>query len=206
MLINNRLRILLAALFFIFSFSTQALTLSGMQQKLTAHTLLRGLFTQTKTMQMFNQPLVANGTFLLAQDQGLLWSQTAPFPVSLVLVKDKLSQQFGDQPADVIVAKDNPMVFYFSHLFLSLFKGDVTELTTQFNMQLSEKGSHWLLLLTPKSAPLNKVFANISIEGSQFIDFIVLSELSGDISEIKFEQQKTTPKALSEDEKRAFQF
>ena len=206
MLINKKLVALFVSLLFVFSVSAQAVTLADVQQKLTAHSLLRGLFTQTKTMQMFNQPLVSQGNFLLEQNQGLLWQQVEPFPVSLVLVKDKLSQQYGEQAAEVIVAKDNPMVFYFSHLFLSLFKGDMDGLTEQFDIKISEKDTNWLLLLTPKSAPLNKVFANISIEGSELIDFLVLTELSGDISEIKFEEQQITPNTLREDEQRAFQF
>ncbi|MFT6984725.1 MAG: hypothetical protein ACJAT7_000526 [Psychromonas sp.] len=197
---------LFVALFFLFSIAAQALTLSDLQQKLTAHTLLRGDFTQTKTMQMFNQPLLSRGTFLLEQNQGLLWRQAEPFPVSMVLVKEKLSQQFGDQPAEVIIAKDNPMVFYFSHLFLSLFKGDLDGLSGQFEMKLSAKDEHWLLLLTPKSAPLNKVFASISIAGDEFVDLLVLHELSGDISEIKFSQQQISPNTLSEEEQNAFQF
>jgi len=176
------------------------------QQRLTAHTLLRGLFTQSKTIQMFNQPLVSQGTFLIEHEQGLLWQQREPFPVSLALVKDKLSQQFAGQAVEVIAAKDNPMVFYFTHLFLSLFKGDLDGLTTQFDLQLNEQKTGWFLLLTPKSAPLNKVFSTISIAGSEFIDTLVLTELNGDISEIKFSQQESTPEKLTEDEQRAFQF
>jgi len=197
---------LFIVLFYLISISVQALTLNDVQQKLTAHTLLRGEFTQTKTMQMFNQPLRSQGNFLLDQNLGLLWRQSAPFPVSLALVKDKLSQQFGDQVAEVIMAKDNPMVFYFSHLFLSLFKGDLQGLSAQFEMKLSDKEDHWLLLLTPKSAPLNKVFATISIAGDEFIEQLVLQELSGDITEIKFFQQRTTPNTLSKEEQHALQF
>lgn len=197
---------LLIVLIVVFSISVQAVTIDDVQQKLTAHPVLRGLFTQTKTLQMFNQPLVSKGNFLLGQDQGLLWMQIEPFPVSLVLVKDKLSQQFSGQAAEVIIAKDNPMVFYFSHLFLSLFKGDMDGLMTQFEMHLSEKSSEWFLLLTPKVAPLNKVFASISIEGGDFINSLVLTELSGDVSAIKFTQQKHIPKQLTAEEQRAFEF
>lgn len=203
MLISKKLFV---AFSFLLSVAAQALTLSDVQQKLTAHTLLRGEFTQIKTMQMFNQPLLSQGNFLLDQKQGLLWRQTAPFPVSLVLVKDKLSQQFGEQAAEVIIAKDNPMVFYFSHLFLSLFKGDMEGLSAQFEMKLSAQGEHWLLLLIPKSAPLNKVFASISIAGTDFIEQLVLQELSGDVSEITFSQQRSTPNTLSEEEQDALQF
>lgn len=190
----------------VFSASAQAITLTEVQQKLAAHSILRGLFTQTKTLQMFNQPLISTGSFLLDQNSGLIWQQLKPFSVSLVLVKDKLSQQFAGQEAEVIEAKDNPMVFYFSHLFLSLFKGDMDGLAAQFTMQLDEKKQGWLLLLKPKVAPLDKVFDNISIEGDTFIQTLRLTELSGDVSEITFSEQKTTPDTLTDDEQRVFEF
>ena len=110
------------------SFSLSALTLEQLQQQLMTQEILRGDFTQSKTLQMFKHPLVSDGTFLLSHQQGLIWKQNNPFPVSLVLAKDKLSQQFSDQAPEIIEAKDNPMVFYFSHLFLSLFKGDLSSL------------------------------------------------------------------------------
>lgn len=206
MLINKKLLVVCCAFFFIFTVSSQAVTLNDIQQKLTAHELLRGQFTQTKTMQMFNQPLLSTGHFLLNHTHGLLWAQVEPFPVSLVLVKDKLSQQFAGQPAEVILAKDNPMVFYFSHLFLSLFKGDVAALSEQFAIDISGNEHSWQLLLTPKSAPLNKIFANISIEGADFIEQLQLTELNGDISLIEFNEQQTSPAQLSDEELRAFQF
>jgi hypothetical protein len=206
LLIKGKRFKLFAALILLFSVSVQAVTLAEIEQKLTAHSLLRGLFTQSKTLQMFNQPLISKGHFLLEQEQGLFWQQLEPFPVSLVLVKDKLSQQYGGQAPEVIAAKDNPMVFYFTHLFLSLFKGEMADLTEQFDMQLSEENAHWSLLLTPKAAPLNSVFSSIAISGSEFIDLLVLTELSGDISQISFSRQQTLPDTLSEDEQRAFQF
>jgi outer membrane lipoprotein-sorting protein len=206
LLIHKKLSVLCCAFFFIFTASSKAVTLLDIQQKLTTHKLLRGQFIQTKTMKMFNQPLLSTGHFLLNHEQGLLWAQVEPFPVSLVLVKDKLSQQFAGQPAEVILAKDNPMVFYFSHLFLSLFKGDVAALSEQFSIKVSENEHSWQLLLTPKTAPLNKIFANISIEGDKFIEQLQLTELNGDISLIEFNEQQTTPAQLSDEELRAFQF
>jgi outer membrane lipoprotein-sorting protein len=206
LLINKKLSLLCCLFVFMFTASAQAVTLEDIQQKLTTHKLLRGQFVQTKTLQMFNQPLLSAGHFLLDQQQGLLWAQVEPFPVSLVLVKDKLSQQFAGQPAEVILAKDNPMVFYFSHLFLALFKGDVAALSEQFTIKVSANEQTWQLLLTPKSAPLNKIFSGISIEGKDFIEQLQLTELNGDLSLIEFNEQQTTPLQLSDEELRAFQF
>nr|WP_229821507.1 outer membrane lipoprotein carrier protein LolA [Photobacterium aphoticum] len=191
---------------------SQTLSLADLQQRLAAQTLVRGDFVQTRHMAMFNAPLVSSGHFLLAQDQGLQWQQTVPFPVSLILTQDKLSQQFADSPAQVVDAKDNPMVFYFSHLFLSLFEGNTQQLTEQFTVSLTTPnakeqadGARWVLTLTPTAAPLNAVFEHIRLSGDQFIDQLILTEKRGDVTEIAFSHQTTIPATLSKEEQRAFQ-
>lgn len=193
-------------LLFSFSCSLSALTLEQLQQKLMAKQLLRGDFSQSKTLQIFEQPLLSSGIFLLSHQQGLVWKQTSPFPVALVLAKDKLSQQFSDQALEVIEAKDNPMVFYFSHLFLSLFKGDMNALKAQFELTLIEVKGHWVLLLKPNSAPLNKVFSKIEIKGNKQIEGLNLVELNGDATTITFTNISTQPEQLTEQEKDVFNF
>jgi hypothetical protein len=193
-------------LLFCFSGLTQAISLTELQEKLNSHQLVRGQYQQVKKMQMFKQPLTSGGDFLLEQQQGLLWLQKQPFSVSLILTKDRLSQRYSDQPAQVIEATDNPMVFYFSHLFLSLFKGDIEGLTVQFDMQIKEQNGLWLLLLTPKTAPLDKVFKEIRISGNEYIDQLELVELNGDSSTIQFLNQNNLPAKLSDYEQQYFQF
>lgn len=184
----------------------QTVTLDELQEKLTAHQLVRGQYTQAKKMQMFKLPLLSSGDFVLEQQQGLLWRQNKPFKISLTLSKYRLSQQFVDQPADIIQASDNPMVFYFSHLFLSLFKGDIEGLTEQFVIKLQSGEEQWSLFLTPKNAPLNNIFKQITISGSSYINQLLLTELNGDSSEILFFNQSNMPTRLSKGEQSAFQF
>ena len=197
---------LLSSLLLILSFNLFAFDMHDLQVKLTEHKLLRGEFSQEKKMKMFKAPLLSSGAFLLAEKEGLIWYQQKPFSVSLILAKDKLSQQFSGKEAQIIEAKANPMVFYFSHLFLSLFKGDVNALKAQFEVSLSGSEKVWTLKLIPKSAPLNSVFSDISITGSDYINQLRLSELSGDISTITFSNQSVLPTKLTEEEKSAFQF
>lgn len=187
-------------------FSSYALTLTDLQAQLATQQLVRGQYTQVKTMRMFKQPLRSQGEFLLQQQQGLLWLQKQPFAINLVLTKDKLSQQFAGQPAQVVNAADNPMIFYFSHLFLSLFKGDLEGLIDQFEMQLEDKNGQWSLQLLPKNAPLNKVFKEINIFGDKYINKLQLIELNGDSSVIEFIGQNSLPNTLSEYEQHYFQF
>ncbi|TEW54236.1 outer membrane lipoprotein carrier protein LolA [Psychromonas sp. RZ22] len=197
----------LCCLLLLCSFSLSALTLEQLQQQLTTQKVLRGDFTQSKSLQMFKQPLLSDGTFLLSHEQGLIWQQNNPFPVSLVLAKDKLRQQFSGKEAEIIEAKDNPMVFYFSHLFLSLFKGDLSSLESQFSMQLSDDGKgNWLLNLTPKKAPLDKVFKSIKIQGKEQIKSLTLTELNTDSSLITFSNISEQQAPLTQQEKDAFKF
>lgn len=185
----------------------QVISLSELQTTLSDKAIVRGDFTQTRTMEMFDQPLISHGSFLLDKASGLLWNQTAPFPVHLALTDNKLSQRFGDQPAQVITDKENPMAFYFSHIFLSVFHGDTQKLTEQFTLEFSpsDAQSKWTLSLTPKHAPMNAVFERIELQGNSDIERIELKEIRGDSTLIEFSNFNHQHQRLTDDEAQQFQ-
>ncbi|MGF1734845.1 LolA family protein [Photobacterium satsumensis] len=189
-----------------FSVSGQAITLEDLQDQLSGQPVVRGLFTQVRSMEMLNAPLESEGEFLLAKEKGLQWHQTQPFPVKLVLTQTKLSQQFSGGEASVVSAEENPMVFYFSHVFLSLFSGDTRQLKEQFELSLTDSINHegWQLVLTPNSAPLNAVFQSIQLSGGQYINELILEEVRGDKTEITFHDQQSANTDLTAEESRGF--
>ncbi|PTQ09484.1 hypothetical protein CWO33_20510 [Vibrio splendidus] len=194
-------------------------SISDLQTVLSANNIVRGEFTQTRNMEMFAQPLTSQGTFLLDKSNGLLWTQATPFPVSLVLTDNKLSQRFADQPAKIITDKENPMAFYFSHIFLSVFHGDTQKLQEQFSLSFepaieqssnasansSSQDTRWTLTLKPKSAPMNAVFEAITLQGKNDIERIELREIRGDSTVIEFSQLSHLPEVLSDAEAQQFQ-
>ncbi|MGF1744927.1 LolA family protein [Vibrio minamisatsumaniensis] len=190
-------------------------SLSELQTVLSANSMVRGSFTQTRNMDMFAQPLISQGSFLLDKSNGLLWTQVTPFPVSLVLTNNKLSQKFADQPAKIITDKENPMAFYFSHVFLSVFHGDTQKLQEQFSLSFEPTTQQsstanvdntlWTLTLTPKSAPMNAVFEAITLQGKHDIERIELKEIRGDSTVIEFSQLSHQPERLSDAEAQQFQ-
>ena len=188
-------------------------SISELQTVLSQNSIVRGEFTQTRNMEMFAQPLTSQGTFLLDKSNGLLWTQTTPFPVNLVLTDNKLSQRFADQPAKIITDKENPMAFYFSHIFLSVFHGDTQKLQDQFSLtfqpttaQSSDQNTaFWKLTLKPKSAPMNAVFEAITLQGNSDIERIELKEIRGDSTVIEFSQLSHQPEVLSDAEAQQFQ-
>ncbi|CDT24461.1 hypothetical protein VCR15J2_100031 [Vibrio coralliirubri] len=190
-------------------------SISELQTVLSDNSIVRGEFTQTRNMEMFAQPLTSQGTFLLDKSSGLLWTQTTPFPVNLVLTDNKLSQRFADQPAKIITDKENPMAFYFSHIFLSVFHGDTQKLQEQFaldfepatvaNSDENTENKSWTLTLKPKSAPMNAVFEAITLQGQNDIERIELREIRGDSTVIEFSQLSHLPEVLSDAEAQQFQ-
>ena len=188
-------------------------SISELQTVLSENSFVRGEFTQTRSMEMFAQPLTSQGTFLLDKSNGLLWTQTTPFPVNLVLTDNKLSQRFADQPAKIITDKENPMAFYFSHIFLSVFHGDTQKLQDQFSLSFQpatakssdQNTGFWTLTLKPKSAPMNAVFEAITLQGNCDIERIELKEIRGDSTVIEFSQLSHQPEVLSDAEAQQFQ-
>ncbi|UIJ41525.1 outer membrane lipoprotein carrier protein LolA [Vibrio kanaloae] len=190
-------------------------SITDLQTVLSANNIVRGEFTQTRNMEMFAQPLTSQGAFLLDKSNGLLWTQTTPFPVRLVLTDNKLSQRFADQPAEIITDKENPMAFYFSHIFLSVFHGDTQKLQEQFALDFepatvtssdeNTENKSWTLTLKPKSAPMNAVFEAITLQGQNDIERIELREIRGDSTVIEFSQLSHLPEVLSDAEAQQFQ-
>ena len=184
----------------------QVTDLASLQTQLAKHQIVRGEFTQLRHIEMFEQPLSSAGKFLLDKQNGLLWQQNSPFPVNLVLTQDKLRQTFANQPPQVITEKENPMAFYFSHLFLSVFHGDTQQLNKQFTMTLHTEDGQWQLNLTPRNEPLNSVFTSITLTGRDDIDGLILQEVRGDKTEIQFTNQNHQPERLTHAEQTQFNF
>lgn len=184
----------------------QVTDLASLQAQLAKHQIVRGEFTQLRHIEMFEQPLSSAGKFLLDKKNGLLWQQNSPFPVNLVLTQDKLRQTFANQPPQVITEKENPMAFYFSHLFLSVFHGDTQQLNKQFTMTLHIGDGQWQLNLTPRNEPLNSVFSSITLTGRDDIDGLILQEVRGDKTEIQFTNQNHQPERLTHAEQTQFNF
>ncbi|MGR5305213.1 outer membrane lipoprotein carrier protein LolA [Vibrio mediterranei] len=184
----------------------QVNTMEELQQQLAQHPIVRGDFEQKRTLAMFDQPLTSTGQFTLDKTHGLLWRQDVPFTVQLVLTKDKLRQTFADQPAQVITAKDNPMAFYFSHIFLAVFHGDTDQLKQQFDMTFKADNGQWTLALTPKAAPLNTVFNTITLGGKSDLERLTLQEIRGDKTDILFSNQSYQPESLTDAEQAQFKF
>lgn len=182
-----------------------ALTLDDLQQRFTEQPVVRAQFDQTRTIKDLPQPLRSQGKMLIARDQGLLWDQTSPFPMKLLLDDKRMVQTINGQPPQTITAENNPQMFQFNHLLRALFRADRKVLEENFRVEFSDAGEgRWTLRLTPVTTPLDKIFATIDLAGKAYLERIELNDKQGDRTEITLTQHQLTPVQLTDDERQRF--
>lgn len=182
-----------------------ALNLDDLQQRFTEQPVIRAHFDQTRTIKDLPQPLRSQGQMLIARDQGLLWDQTSPFPMQLLLDDKRMVQVINGQPPQIITAENNPQMFQFNHLLRALFQADRKVLEQNFRVEFADKGEgRWTLRLTPTTTPLDKIFNTIDLAGQTYLESIQLNDKQGDRTDIALTQHQLTPAQLTDDERQRF--
>ena len=182
-----------------------ALTLDDLQQRFTEQSVIRAHFDQTRTIKDLPQPLRSQGQMLIARDRGLLWDQTSPFPMQLLLDDKRMVQVINGQPPQIITAENNPQMFQFNHLLRALFQADRKVLEQNFRVEFADKGEgRWTLRLTPTTTPLDKIFNTIDLAGQTYLESIQLNDKQGDRTDIALTQHQLTPAQLTDDERQRF--
>ncbi|EFI8847716.1 outer membrane lipoprotein carrier protein LolA [Escherichia coli] len=182
-----------------------ALTRDDLQQRFTEQPVIRAHFDQTRTIKDLPQPLRSQGQMLIARDQGLLWDQTSPFPMQLLLDDKRMVQVINGQPPQIITAENNPQMFQFNHQLRALFQADRKVLEQNFRVEFADKGEgRWTLRLTPTTTPLDKIFNTIDLAGQTYLESIQLNDKQGDRTDIALTQHQLTPAQLTDDERQRF--
>ncbi|EFB6238815.1 outer membrane lipoprotein carrier protein LolA [Escherichia coli] len=182
-----------------------ALTRDDLQQRFTEQPVIRAHFDQTRTIKDLPQPLRSQGQMLIARDQGLLWDQTSPFPMQLLLDDKRMVQVINGQPPQIITAENNPQMFQFNHLLRALFQADRKVLEQNFRVEFADKGEgRWTLRLTPTTTPLDKIFNTIDLAGQTYLESIQLNDKQGDRTDIALTQHQLIPAQLTDDERQRF--
>ncbi|WP_279462219.1 outer membrane lipoprotein carrier protein LolA [Aeromonas dhakensis] len=194
---------LLAGLILLLTWPLQAVPLSRaeVQQLLALSQAKEARFEQEKQVAGLSQPLKASGELLLVRDLGLWWQQQKPFPLTLVLTPTRMVQQMAGQPATVI---DNPQLLEFSQMLLALFGSDEATLSRYFSIDFHSTEDGWQLVLVPTLAPLDKVFASLTLSGRGQLDQLLIADKQGDSTRIRFSDWRERPLPLTPEEQARF--
>ncbi len=182
-----------------------ALSIEDVQKRLSAQPVMKTQFEQNRQIKGMSKPLISKGSLIISQEKGLWWHQKTPFELTLLLTDSVMKQKTANQPPQIITASQNPQLFQFNSLLSALFKADRNALEKNFTIKFTDKGNNrWGISLTPKAAPLNKIFKKIKLSGQNFLENVLIHDLQGDQTSLRFFNHHTN--ALTADEQKKFTF
>lgn len=181
-----------------------AVQVSKIQAMLAKPAVMCGRFDQTKTLAGMKKPLASNGRFCVVAGKGVLWRTLKPFPSTMRLTRDEIVNYQGDRVAMRLDAKTEPTVRMINNVLFSLLSGDLAQLESLFEVDGTVDASSWNVALKARQAALDKAIGTIKLEGGAYVKNIVMSENSGDRTNIVFSDIKTGESALTAEEAALF--
>jgi outer membrane lipoprotein-sorting protein len=189
----------------------QTASLEEVCKKLSSNQNTMGDFTQIKTLQTNGRKLTSTGKFIFCP-LGILWQTEKPFPTSLILTKDSMTQIAANGKKSVMSGKDNQIFANISGTLSSVFSGNAEELKKNFNCKFEEGADGgWKVYLTPKDSTIASVMKSLVLAGTfeegsaagALLTSLEMTEMSENTILYEFANQKY-PKELSADEKQNF--
>ena len=151
---------------------------------------LSGEFSQIRKMRLLSSPLKSSGHFVLSKSKGLQWNQSQPFKSSLIVTNTKIEQRIEDTPPTIITQKQQPIVFSFTHIFLSVFNGNTAAITGYFDIYFSGDTKAWKLALKPINTLLQKAITSIEMTGGKYVQTVTINEVKQNQMTMRFSNVK----------------
>jgi hypothetical protein len=174
---------------------------------LPAGSVLRGHFTQERSLQGFQAPLKSEGSFVVAAGKGLIWKVEKPFPTMTVITPAGLVQDVRGAETLRLPAARIPFIARFYDMLSGTMTGDLSGLKQQFDVQTGGTEQNWTLQLTPKisasagsgdqqTMPIQRM----DLTGGHYVQSVDIRRQSGDHDLLTFFDQKVDTQPLSPDE------
>lgn len=164
--------------------NAQAL-LAQVRQRVQDAPVVRGQFTQRKTVQGFKQPLQSSGDFVVARGKGIAWQVRKPFASTLIVKPDSLLSRGADgSVAMQMKAQDEPVLRTINAMLFAVMAADLAQLGQYFEVTGQVQASSWALHLVPRDAMLAQWLQAVDLRGQQFVQEVQLQEARGDRSQI----------------------
>jgi len=170
------------------------------QSLLAKPNVLCGRFDQKKKLNGLKSPLSSSGRFCVVAEKGVLWRTLSPFPNTVRLTRNEITQTQGDRVAMRLDASQEPTVRMINNVLFSLLSGDLAQLESLFEVDARTQGNKWNIALKAREPALAKAIGSISLDGGIYVKNIVITESSGDRTSIVFSEIKTGKGAMKPEE------
>ncbi len=161
-------------------------------------------FTEEKHIALLKKPLTSQGSLYFLSPDKLARHVESPKRSVVLLEGNELRISDGKGVRTVDLTK-NAAIAALVRSFVHLLHGDRAALERDFHVDFSDRGESWLLRLTPKAAPLDKLVDVISVSGQGLVlREMAVMEPSGDRTLTRFSEVNTARRFSDEEKKRLF--
>ena len=179
--------------------AAQAL-LAQVRQRVLDAPVVRGQFTQRKTVQGFKQPLQSSGDFVVARGKGIAWQVRQPFASTLIVKPDSLLSRAADgSVAMQMKAQDEPVLRTINAMLFAVMAADLAQLSQYFEVTGQVQAAGWKLHLVPRDPMLAQWLQSVDLRGQQFVQEVLLQEARGDRSQIQIQNPSAEQTLLAQD-------
>ncbi|MDY0885222.1 outer membrane lipoprotein carrier protein LolA [Dongia soli] len=168
--------------------------------------ILRGRFTQERSLQGFQAPLKSEGSFVVAQGKGLIWTVEKPYPTTTVITPNGLVQEARGNETLRLPASRVPFLTRLYDMLSGTMTGDWNAMKSQFSIETAGTAENWTLQLRPKSAGgASMPISEMRIQGGRYVNDVDMHRPSGDRDRLQFHDQTVGSGPLSEAETKLFE-
>jgi hypothetical protein len=168
----------------------------------TAGEILRGRFTQDRTLAGFAKPLRSTGDFALIPGRGLIWHTKIPFENITVIQPQGILVRTNAQETLRLSADRLPGLSHLYDVMSGAVGGNTAVLQTDFVVRHSKAGGAWQIILAPlhPDKPAMAQIKMLTVTGSHFVETIEIDKGGGDSDRLSFLEQAVTKGAPTAEE------
>ena len=153
----------------------------------------QNLFTEEKTLDYLEEPLVQKGTLYFTAPNQLIKHITEPREETYTITGTNLKVEISNKPEQHLRTDDHPILHAFIESQRAVLAGDLNALKQYYNLELDGSREQWTLQLHPKESELSSRLKLISIKGRGIkILKMQIIEIGGDDTLLTFISNKTT--------------
>ena len=123
--------------------------------------------------------------------------------MQLCITKDAITEYSAGE-IHTIRANDNPAVHSLLNLLLKLMTLDDT-VADDFDYKLTGDKSRYTVTLSPKDANLKNFFEEITLDGSEYIDSLIIRGTHEDVTSMNFSDYDFSDKAVNSEDLKYFE-
>ena len=181
----------------------QAPTLEGIFEAFRHMPGLEARFEERKYLAMLKTPLQSRGRLYFFPPSTLLRRNEGPNAEEIVIDPSQVRRRYAGKE-EILSLKARPEIRPLVESMLWIFTGNLKALRETYHLDFrasAEAGEGWTLSLTPRSSPLDRLIATMTIRGKgESVEEIEVRERRGDRSVTRIEQADPR-RSFSEEEK-----